>query len=333
METLLEDRRRINTGSGAAGNAVVIDGLTKSYRGTVVVDELSFTVPTGAVAGLIGPNGAGKTTLMAMLLGLVRPTRGSGRVLGHSLDHPATYLGDVGASIETPAFHPAVSGVDNLRALAVLGGHDQARIPELIDQVGLGDRGDERFGTYSMGMKQRLAIAASLLGDPRLVILDEPTNGLDPLGMQDMRRLIGRIAAEGRTIIVSSHLLSELEQTCDWLIVIEHGSLVYLGRPDDLNGAESIVARPVEPGHVPALERIAVATGLAVASSDNAVVVAVDRATDPDALAARLNREAHAAGIGLYELSRRRDDLEARYLDLLASRADRPNVPLKGPRS
>ncbi len=254
-----------------------------------------------------------------MLLGLVRPSGGSGSVLGHAIDRPTAYLGRVGASIETPAFHPAVSGVDNLRALAVLGGHDQAQIPELIDRVGLTGRGDERYNSYSMGMKQRLAIAASLLGDPQLVILDEPTNGLDPLGMQDIRRLIGQIAAEGRTIVVSSHLLSELEQVCDWLIVIDHGGLVYLGHPDDLTGTESIVARPVEANDLPALRTVGTSTGLAVTSTGSEIVVTLDDSADPGAVAAQINRDAHAAGINLLELHHRRDDLEARYLDLLAN--------------
>ncbi len=302
-----------------AVDAVDVRGLTKRYRGRTAVDNLSFTVPAGAVAGLIGPNGAGKTTLMAMLLGLVRPSGGSGSVLGHAIDRPTAYLGRVGASIETPAFHPAVSGVDNLRALAVLGGHDQAQIPELIDRVGLTGRGDERYNSYSMGMKQRLAIAASLLGDPQLVILDEPTNGLDPLGMQDIRRLIGQIAAEGRTIVVSSHLLSELEQVCDWLIVIDHGGLVYLGHPDDLTGTESIVARPVEANDLPALRTVGTSTGLAVTSTGSEIVVTLDDSADPGAVAAQINRDAHAAGINLLELHHRRDDLEARYLDLLAN--------------
>ncbi len=345
METLIEPSATADpaplpdapprpAGPGVDADAVAVSGLTKRYRGRVAVDDLSFTVPAGSVAGLIGPNGAGKTTLMAMLLGLVRPSEGSGTVLGRSLDRPAGYLARVGASIETPAFHPAASGVDNLRALAVLGGHDEAQIPHLIERVGLGGRGDDRFSSYSMGMKQRLAIAGSLLGDPELVILDEPTNGLDPLGMQDIRRLVGQIAAEGRTIIVSSHLLSELEQVCDWLIVIERGGLVYLGRPDGLAGSESIVARPTEPGRLSTLREIAVSTGLRVQSTDSEIVVVLDGRADPDAVAGHMNRAAHTAGINLSELHHRSDDLEARYLDLLAEHNRRTTDSIsKGPTS
>lgn len=306
-------------------NAVAVHGLTKRYRNRVAVDDLSFTVPAGSVAGLIGPNGAGKTTLMAMLLGLIGPSRGTAEVLGHPISRPTAYLGQVGASIETPAFHPAVSGVDNLRALAVLGGHDQGQIPDLIGRVGLGGRGDEPYGSYSMGMKQRLAIAGSLLGDPQLVILDEPTNGLDPLGMQDIRHLIGRIAAEGRTIVVSSHLLSELEQVCDWLIVIDHGGLVYVGRPDGLTGNESIVVRPSDAGRLPALRAVAESAGLPVEATESRISVALDGTTAADTVAGHLNRLANEAGINLSELCHHRDDLETRYLDLLARHTDRSN--------
>jgi len=237
-----------------------------------------------------------------MLLGLVRPSEGSGTVLGQPLDRPAGYLGRVGASIEGPAFHPSVSGSDNLRALAVLGGRNQAQAPALIERVGIAGRGDDRYASYSMGMKQRLAIAASLLGDPEVVILDEPTNGLDPLGMQDIRRLVGEIAAGGRTVIVSSHLLSELEQVCDWLIVIDHGGLVYLGRPELLRGTESIVLRSAEPSDMPILVSMAKSTHLRIAAAGTEIVITLDDEVNPVALAAEINRRAHAAGITLSEL-------------------------------
>lgn len=313
-------------------DAVVVDGLTKRYGDRVAIDGLSFTVPAGSVAGLIGPNGAGKTTLMAMLLGLVGPSSGTGSVLGRPLDRPADYLGRVGASIESPAFHPAVSGIDNLRALAVLGGNDPTEIPVLIDRVGLGDRGADRYGSYSMGMKQRLAIAASLLGDPDVVILDEPTNGLDPLGMQDIRRLIADIAAGGRTVIVSSHLLSELEQVCDWLIVIDHGALVYLGRPDMLVGTESIVVRTAHAADMATLHSMVASTGLPVVTSARGLVVTLDDGVDPASLATEINLRAHAAGIVLAELHHARADLEARYLDLVTNGAPRHQTSVHTPK-
>ncbi len=162
-------------------------GLTKRYGDRVAVDHLDIEVPSGVVAGFVGPNGAGKTTTMAMLLGLVRPTAGTGTVLGASIDEPAAYLHEVGALIESPAFYPSLTGAENLRMFATVGRHDTASIPALLDEVGLGDRGDDRYRSYSLGMKQRLGIAAALLGDPKLLILDEPANGLDPQGVREMR--------------------------------------------------------------------------------------------------------------------------------------------------
>ncbi len=216
---------------------MVVDSLTKRFGSRTVVDHVSFTVPTGMVAGLVGPNGAGKTTIMGMLLGLVRPTSGEARVLGSPVAARSDYLSRVGSLIESPAFHPGVSAVDNLRSLAILGGHHTDGVDDLIDLVGLSGRGGDRYGSYSLGMKQRLGIAAALIGDPELVILDEPTNGLDPMGMQDVRRLIGEIAGDGKTVIVSSHLLAELEAVCDWLVVVDRGGLIHSGPVTALGGS------------------------------------------------------------------------------------------------
>src|SRR4051794_14909161 len=172
-----------------SASAVSMDGLTKSYGRRVAVDALTVDIPSGVVAGFIGPNGAGKTTTMAMLLGLVRPTAGSAAVLGEPLDAPKRYMHRVGALLEGPALWPGLTGAENLRVLAKLGDHDPGRIPEVLSLVGLADRAGDRFARYSLGMKQRLGIAAALLGDPELVILDEPTNGLDPAGIREMRQL------------------------------------------------------------------------------------------------------------------------------------------------
>jgi ABC-2 type transport system ATP-binding protein len=303
-------------------DVVIVEGLTKRYGGRGAVDNLSFAIPTGTVAGLIGPNGAGKTTLMAMLLGLVHPTSGTGTVLGEPLGKPAGYLDRVGALIESPAFHPAVSGIDNLRSLAVLGRRSQKNIPDLIELVGLAGRGHERVGTYSMGMKQRLGIAAALLGDPELIILDEPNNGLDPVGMQDVRRLIGEIADGGRTILVSSHLLSELEQVTDWLIVIDRGGLVHLGTPESLAAAgEALVVRTADPAQTPMLRTMVDSTPLRVEVDGDDLLVMLDGDVDPASLAAEINHRAHTAGIVLSELHYRRADLEARYLNLVSQGA------------
>jgi len=226
--------------------AISARGLTKRYGSRRAVDALDLEIPAGAVAGFVGPNGSGKTTTMAMLLGLVQPTQGTGSVLGYALDEPASYLRRVGALIESPAFYPGLTGAENLRVLAAVGGHDERDITGLLEIVGLAGRGGDRFRGYSLGMKQRLGIAAALLGDPDLLILDEPINGLDPAGIREMRELIGRLADGRRTLLISSHALAELDQVCDWLVVIEHGSLVYQGatREFGAHAGASVVAVP-----------------------------------------------------------------------------------------
>ena len=215
-------------------NAIRTRGLTKRYGARTVVDSLDLDVPTGVVAGFIGPNGAGKTTTLRMLLGLARPDAGSGTVNGLPLTQPAAYLPRVGALIESPAFYPGLSGERNLAVQATLGGLDPSGIPALLDRVGLTKDGRGAYQSYSLGMKQRLGIAAALLGDPALVVLDEPTNGLDPAGIREMRGIVRSINADGRTVLVSSHLLAEVEQVCDWLIVIGDGRRLFQGPTSDL---------------------------------------------------------------------------------------------------
>jgi ABC-2 type transport system ATP-binding protein len=295
--------------------ALVTQGLTKRYGRRLAVDSLSLEVPAGVVAGFIGPNGAGKTTTMAMLLGLVAPTAGGASVLGSSLDDPASYLGRVGALIETPAFWPGLTGVENLRVLATLGGHDPSRIPEVLDLVGLNGRGGDRFGQYSLGMKQRLGIAAALLGDPELLVLDEPTNGLDPAGINEIREFILELADGERTVLVSSHILSELEHVSDWLIVINDGSLLYQGPAEGFLGRVPTVVA-LAPEHLGDLERLASvvrADGHEPRTEDVELTVPVDE-RDARALAAALNKAAVAHGIVLAELYIRRPSLESQYL-------------------
>ena len=215
-------------------NAISTRGLTKRYGARTVVDGLDLDVPAGVVAGFIGPNGAGKTTTLRMLLGLVRPDAGTGSVNGVPLTRPAGYLPRVGALIESPAFYPGLSGARNLAVQATLGGLDPAGIPALLERVGLAGRGGDSYQRYSLGMRQRLGIAAALLGDPALVVLDEPTNGLDPAGIREMRGIVRSINQDGRTVLVSSHLLAEVEQVCDWLIVIGEGRRLFQGPTRDL---------------------------------------------------------------------------------------------------
>jgi len=299
-------------------SALTATGLTKRYGARVAVDHLDLDVPSGVVAGFVGPNGSGKTTTMAMLLGLVRPTSGTATVLGEAIDDPVSYLGRVGALIESPAFYPSLSGAQNLRMLATIAGHDTARIPALLASVGLDGRGDDRYRSYSLGMKQRLGIAAALLGDPQLLILDEPANGLDPQGVREMRSLIGRLAGSGRTILVSSHDLSELEQICNWLVLIDTGRSLYQGPTDELlDGTEGRLAVAAErPEDEQPLRRLLVERGYRLQPRHDRVVVLTDGA-DIAPLAAMVNRSAFDAGIVLAELSPLRTSLEDRYLTMV----------------
>ncbi len=297
--------------------AFELRGLTKRYGDRTVVDDLTVTIPKGVVVGFIGPNGAGKTTTMAMLLGLVRPTAGKGMVLGRPLDDPAAFLGEVGALIEAPAFYPALSGRRNLDVFATVGGHDRRQIPALLDLVGLTGREHDRVRTYSMGMKQRLGVAAALLGDPALLILDEPTNGLDPQGIHEMRGLVGSLAHEGRTIFVSSHVLGELQQVCDWLLVIEAGRLRFAGPADELLGDRvDLRAVPEDPRDAARLLEPLRDAGFATTLDAGAVHVEAAQG-DLLAVGASVNRLAAEHGIVLAEISPLRTSLEARYLDLV----------------
>ena len=298
--------------------ALSVTGLTKRYGARTVVDDLDIELPSGVVAGFVGPNGAGKTTTMAMLLGLVRPSAGSGTVLGAPIDEPAAYLHHVGALIESPAFYPSLSGAENLRVFATVAGHGTASIPALLERVGLEDRGDDRYRSYSLGMKQRLGIAAALLGDPDLLILDEPANGLDPQGVREMRALVGSLAGTGRTVLVSSHDLSELEQVCDWLVLIDTGRSLYQGPTREL--LDGVAARlavvPQRPADHADLRRLLAARGHEVELQDDRLVVGIDGA-DAGEVAASVNRTAFDAGIVLVELSPLRTTLEDRYLSMV----------------
>ena len=303
---------------GMTPPALSVTGLTKRYGTRTAVDHLDIELPSGVVAGFVGPNGAGKTTTMAMLLGLVRPTSGSGTVLGAPINEPAAYLGRVGALIESPAFYPSLSGAENLRVFAIVGGHNPDRIPALLDTVGLSGRGGDRYRGYSLGMKQRLGIAAALLGDPELLILDEPANGLDPQGVREMRSLVGRLAGTGRTVLVSSHDLSELEQVCDWLVLIDTGRSLYQGPTtalfDGVAGGLAVV--PQQPADLPLLREVLVAGGHRAELDDRRLVVGTGGA-DVGELAAKVNRAAFDAGVVLVELSPLRTTLEDRYLAMV----------------
>jgi ABC-2 type transport system ATP-binding protein len=226
--------------------------LTKRFKSLTAVDRINFEVQRGEVYGFLGPNGAGKTTTIAMLLGLVRPSAGSAEILGYDIRHDLSKaLRRVGAIVETPAFYPYLSAVDNLRIFAhIIGEGAENGIPELLEQVGLKGRGKDKVGTYSLGMRQRLGLACALLGSPELLMLDEPTNGLDPAGIQEMRTFIRRLAVEqGRTVFVSSHLLHEVEQMCDRVLILNKGRVIAQGKVKELlSQAHKIEIRIAEAG-------------------------------------------------------------------------------------
>jgi ABC-2 type transport system ATP-binding protein len=211
-------------------------GLVKRYGELVAVDGVDLTVERGDVFGYLGPNGAGKTTSLRMLLGLIRPTEGTARLFGRDpIVDGARALDGVAGFVEGPRFYPYMSGRKNLRLLADLdGGANAARIDEVLDVVELRDRQKDRVGGYSHGMRQRLGIAASLLRDPKLLLLDEPTTGLDPAGMRDMRELVKQLASEGITILLSSHILAEVEELCNRVAIIRSGKIIYEGLLQEL---------------------------------------------------------------------------------------------------
>ncbi|MFL5760927.1 MAG: ATP-binding cassette domain-containing protein [Thermomicrobiales bacterium] len=307
----VHDRRASPNG---VEDALVVEtrGLSKRYGERIVaVSDLALRVRRGEVYGFLGPNGAGKTTTLRMLLGLIRPTAGTALVLGEP-PGSSRGLARLGAMIEAPAFYPFLSAHDNLRVLAKHAGVPEARIEPVLDEVELSDRAGDRFSTYSQGMKQRLGVAAALLKDPELLILDEPTNGLDPAGMVEMRTLIRDLGRGRRTVLLSSHLMTEVEQVCDRVGVIRRGELVAEGTVDELR------ARTRE-GLVVRAEPLAEAKRL-VASHDRVAQVEeldgflrVD--TDPRQ-APEINRALVGAGIAVSELRPERASLEEVFFEL-----------------
>jgi len=234
--------------------ALATKGLRKSYGSRLALDGLDLSVPTGVVYGFLGPNGAGKTTTMRVLTGLIHPDGGSIELLGRPFTgRDRQRLFDVGALVETPAFYPYLSGRANLKALAASGAHTPARrIDEVLEVVGLRERSTDKVSRYSLGMKQRLGIAGALLNDPALLLLDEPSNGLDPAGIVAMRETLRHLASIGKTVFISSHLLAEVQQMADVVGIIAAGKLVREGSMQDLLTSEGIVRVRVQPDEVPA---------------------------------------------------------------------------------
>jgi ABC-type multidrug transport system ATPase subunit len=289
--------------------AIETHDLTKHYGDNVAVDHLSLGVRRGEVYGFLGPNGAGKTTTLRMLLGLSNATSWDATVLGGSPGSPES-ISRIGALIESPGFYPSLSGRDNLRALSHHAGAPRRRIESVLEEVGLADRAKDRFAAYSQGMKQRLGVAAALLKDPELLILDEPTNGLDPGGMAEMRNFIRALGRGGRTVLLSTHLMQEVEQICDRAGVISKGAMVKEGTVDDLRGENilRVTAEPMERARRLVAEHSAVKE---VASVNGALRVKADPSAAPE-----INRLLVGAGIAVSELSPGRASLEEVFLSL-----------------
>jgi ABC-2 type transport system ATP-binding protein len=293
--------------------ALDVADLSKKYGDRMALSHANFEVPMGSICGFVGPNGSGKTTTIRMLLGLISPTTGSGHVLGESITEPEKYLPNVGAMIEGPAFYPALTGAQNLAVLAKLGGFDTKTIPELLELVDLADRGDSKYKTYSLGMKQRLGIAAALLPKPKLLILDEPTNGLDPAGIQEVRALLRKLADSGTTVFVSSHLLSEIEMISDYLVMLRLGKVIFSGRTSELLAKQQpvIVAKSERAQDLIGLVKIAESMGHSAKIVDSAVHV-----SGSSDFSAKLNKAAFDAGITLASLTPVRASLEDTFFEM-----------------
>ena len=298
-------------------NTVIeLEGLRKEYRRlrgskTVAVDGLDLAVPQGGVFGFLGPNGAGKTTTIRCLLGLVRPSAGRCRLLGHEPAALQRVIGRVGSIVESPTMFPRFTGRRNLELLARIDGIGRPRVREVLEEVGLADRGDDLVKNYSLGMKQRLGIAGALLKDPELLILDEPANGLDPAGIVEVRELMRRLGREGRTVFVSSHILSEVQQSADRVAILAKGRTVATGPVHEVLTSGRAAGMIVRLEDLAAGMRALADAGIAATSEDGAIRVGL-----PPADASRVTRTLADRGLYLTELRPDEADLETVFLEL-----------------
>lgn len=299
--------------AGMTAPVLKIEGLDKRFGAIQAVSDLSLEIPKGTVYGLLGPNGSGKTTTLGMVLGVIHASKGRYSWFGQDPSHEIRKR--IGAILESPLFYPYLTGQQNLRLVAEIKGVSPDRIDGVLERVGLTERRHSRFSTYSLGMKQRLAIAAALLGDPEALVLDEPTNGLDPQGIHEMRQLIRDIAAEGVTIVLASHLLDEVEKVCSHVAVLRKGALLYSGEVDGLvSGASRMVLGAAD------LKGLRAAllneTGLEIVSEEGGrIFLDVTGVIDP----AELNHRLMQAGITLSHLSLQKFSLEEQFLKLLSA--------------
>ncbi|MEU4553308.1 ABC transporter ATP-binding protein [Micromonospora violae] len=308
----MTDGQRSPTSDGQ----IVVSGLTKQYKNVRAVNNLSFTVAPGRVTGFLGPNGAGKTTTLRMLLNLVTPTAGTATISGQRYVDLADPLRHVGAVLEASSAHKGRTGINHLRVICAAAGLPKQRADEALALVGLTPAAKRKFKGYSLGMKQRLGIAAAMLGDPRVLILDEPANGLDPEGIRWMRGFLKNLAQEGRTVLVSSHLLSEMQLLADDVVIIAAGQLVRQGPVEQVLGSMAQSARVrVRTPQVEALTAALTAQSATVDIDEQGVLLVggVDAPT--------IGRSALAAGVELHELTTERPDLERVFLELTAGKA------------
>lgn len=299
-------------GPALAPGTVSVRGLTKTFGAVTAVDDLSFDVLPGRVTGFLGPNGAGKTTTLRMLLGLATPTSGTATISGRAYADIPDPLREVGAALEATSFHPGRTGLDHLRTYAPYAGADDTRCYELLEQVGLGAAGRRRVGGYSLGMRQRLALATTLLGSPRVLLLDEPSNGLDPEGIRWLRGFLRHLAAQGMTVLVSSHMLSEVQQSVDDVVIIAGGRLVHASSMAELSALASPRVAVTSPDG-PALDRLAAEHRWHVSSrSADGTTLEVDHVST-----AQVGAAAFAAGVELHGLLDKTDSLEDLFLRLV----------------
>ena len=284
--------------------------LTKHFGSVHAVDDLSFVVAPGRVTGFLGPNGAGKTTTLRCLLGLVTPTSGTATIGGRRYADLPDPLHAVGAALEATGFHSGRSARDHLRVLATTAGIPTSRVDQVLSQVGLDESAGRRVGGFSMGMRQRLALAAALLGDPPVLLLDEPANGLDPEGIAWLRGFLRFLAAEGRTVLISSHVLSEVQQTVDEVVIIARGRLIRHAPLAELEGGRATLVRTPSPQELATALAAAELTGQP--QQDGSLVV-------PGAEPAAVGAVAFKAGVELHELRQQDSDLEAVFLSLTAT--------------
>jgi ABC-2 type transport system ATP-binding protein len=303
-------------GQSPGSEEIVVRNLTKQYKTLRAVDDLSFTVRSGRVTGFLGPNGAGKTTTLRMLLNLVQPTSGTATVGGARYGDLPEPLRHVGAVLEASSAHKGRTGINHLRVICAAAGLPASRAEEVLALVGLTPAAKRKFKGYSLGMKQRLGIAAAMLGDPRVLILDEPSNGLDPEGIRWMRDLLKSLAAQGRTVLVSSHLLAEMQQLADDVVIIAAGKLIRQGPVDEvlgsMAGAAQVRVRTPQPDKLAAA--LAELKASVAPQPDGMLVVnGLDTAA--------VGHAAFTAGVELHELSGERADLEKVFLELTAGKA------------